>query len=60
MKTIGLLKKYKYVDIMAYRHGFECFILPTIIYGFSLGIYKSSIGIAWLRTHIIVYFKKNN
>lgn len=60
METNGLLlyKKFKYLDIMIYRGNAECFVLPTIIYGISGGIYKPSIGIAWLRTHIIVYFKK--
>ena len=62
METNGLLllKKFKHIDIMVYRNQVECFILPVIIYGFSRGIYKPSIGIAWLKTHMIVYFKKNN
>lgn len=62
METSGLLllKKYKHIDVMVYRNRLECFILPEIIYGFSRDIYKPSISIAWLKTHIIVYFKKNN
>ena len=61
METGSLLfKKFKHIDIMVYRNRLECFILPEIIYGFSRGIYKPSISITWLRTHIIVYFKKNN
>lgn len=54
----AIYKKHKYIDIMIYRSNSEWFLLPTIIYGTSMKIYKPSISIACLRYHFVIYFNK--
>ena len=49
-------KKFKHIEVWFYRIKSEWFLIPTIIYGASMKIYKPSISIVWLRCHFTVMF----